>query len=123
MGKKQSAKTPLVAWKGFVACELNAERKRQFRENWSVRESLGEMVAAAVTPGYKLSFSIDTYHDCCQVSWYCTAADDQNAGWCLTARGGDFETAMAVLTFKHSVLLEGDWTSAAPMDSSEDYLG
>lgn len=123
MAKAQPNKPDKVAWKGFVTCELNAERKKQFKESWAGHDVSWLILDETVTPGYKISFSIDQYHNCAQVSWYCSDPKDQNAGWCLTARGPDFSTALSVLLFKHTVVLEGDWTSAAPLDASEDYLG
>lgn len=123
MAKKLKSGADKAAWKGFVSCELNAERKRQFRE-WGPQDpDLGASLLECMYPGYKLSFSVDTYHDCIQISWFCGATGDRNAGWCLTARGATIETCFSVLMFKHHVILEGDWSSAPPLDEGEDAIG
>ena len=118
--EKGAAKAP---WKGFVNCEMNAARKEQFKM-WTPKvDDIETAIQECLSPGYKLSFSLDTYHDAYQVSWFCSAPADPNAGWCLTARASSIGKAFVVLLFKHSVVLEGDWTSASPLDEGEDSIG
>ena len=123
MPKKVARKPDKIEWKGFVSCELNTQRKEQFKA-WTPKvDDLETGILECLSPGYKLSFSVDTYHDAIQASWYCGATGDPNAGWCLTARGASISKAFLVLLFKHLVILEGDWSSAAPMDEGEDGIG
>lgn len=123
MAKKLKSGAEKVPWKGYVSCELNAERKKQFREQAPHPEEFEMNILECLSPGYKLSFSVDTYHDCIQVSWFCGATGDPNAGWCLTARGATVQACFAVLMFKHYVILEGDWSSAPPLDEGDDQIG
>lgn len=123
MGAKKVNKPEKTPWKGFVQCEMNAERKKQFKE-WSPKiDDLETAIQECLSPGYKLSFSIDTYHDTIQVSWFCSAMNDRNAGWCLTARAATIGNAFLVLLFKHTIILETDWSSAPPLDEGEDGIG
>jgi len=123
MPKKVGNKPDKVAWKGFVQCEMNSERKKQFKA-WTPKiDDLESAIQECLSPGYKLSFSVDTFHDTMQVSWYCSAEGDRNAGWCLTARGATIGSAFLVLLFKHTVILETDWTSAPPLDEDGDGIG
>ena len=120
MAKKVDRKRDQVAWRGFVNCEMNASRKEQFKQ-WTPKiDDVEGAIQECLAPGYKISFSVDTYHDAIQVSWYCGATGDPNAGWCLTARAGSISKAFLVLMFKHTVVLEGDWTSVAPLDEGDD---
>jgi len=123
VANRQKVKKDAPPFKGFVNCEMNAARKEQFKL-WSPKSDDFELaVQECLSPGYKLSFSLDTYHDAYQVSWFCTAPGDRNAGWCLTARASTIGKALLVLLFKHIVVLEGDWTSVAPLDEGEDGIG
>lgn len=110
-------------FKGFVNCELNAARKEMFKTWAPGITELDSAILECLSPGYKLSFSIDTYHDAIQASWYCSAMGDRNAGWCLTARASTITKALLVLLFKHTILLEGDWTSVDPADEGSDGIG
>jgi len=121
--KKSSRQPDKAVWKGFVPCELNSKRKEQFRE-WSPNvEAVEDYIERFVAPGYKLSFSIDTYHDCVQVSYSCSSIGDPNCGWTLTARGNDLLKALAVLLFKHVVILECQWDQGLPADEFVDDIG
>jgi len=122
---KKSAKPEKIKfeWHGYVPCELNSKRKEQFREWQPGITTLEGFLDVMVMPGYKLSFSIDTYHDCLQVSWSCSAAGDPNSGWTLTARGNELVKALSVLWFKHHVMLEGQWDGVLPADEYADDIG
>lgn len=122
MAKKVNNKPAPVEWVGFVSCDMNAERRIQFAEWEPNLDDLSALLHECISPGYKVSFSEDTYHNCIQASWYCGARGDKNAGMCLTARGRTVDKALAVLVFKHTVILEGDWTSAPPLDIGEDQI-
>lgn len=98
-------------WKGFVQCELNEQQKiavKRLRDEnmgqcWTDYLSLtGEL--------YKLSQSYDTYNDAFVVSATCKDPKDKNMGLTLSARGGSLEGAVASFVYKHSIILEGDWT-------------
>lgn len=122
--KKQSEQArERPPWYGFVSCDLSTQRKEQFKAWSSGIETLEDYVSYLVQPGYKLSFSIDTYHDCLQVSWSCSAKGDPNEGWTLTARANELSKALAVLLFKHQVMLEGLWDSGLPSDQRQDDVG
>jgi len=118
---KQAKDRPV--WNGFVKCDLNSKRKEQFREWASGIETVEGYLDVFIEPGYKLSFSVDTFHDCLQVSWSCSAKGDPNEGWTLTARGDSLYKALSVLRFKHLMMLGGLWDGALPADELEDDIG
>ena len=102
---------------------LNSKRKEQFREWNGGYNTIEEYIEVMVEPGYKLSFSIDTYHDCMQASLSCSNPEDKNCGWTLTARGSSILKALGVLMFKHLIMLEGLWDGALPADEYADDIG
>ena len=123
MAKSKSKDRGAPVWNGFVRCELNTKRKDEYRAwfnpEWSVEDYLEKMLE----PKYKLSLSLDLYHDCVQASWSCTDLESENNGWTLTGRGSTILSALSVLYFKHAVVLESRWTSALPADSDYDDIG
>lgn len=97
----------------FVRIELTEQEKQQFRDLLAAGEFESLSVTDFVREGYKLSFSEgDEGHTViCSVSQ--PHADHHNAGLILTGRGGDAETALAVVAFKHVYLCEDTlWRSA-----------
>lgn len=126
--KVDAAKARAVAdgWKGFVNCELNEQQKvacKALRDNsaavWTTVEDL-------VGGQYKASMSYSPEQDVYNFSMTCKAAKDVNNGLTLTGRGGTLVGAMASFVYKHSIVLESDWTTAALARSGqadEDFVG
>lgn len=113
--KVDAAKARAVedGWKGFVNVELTEAQKAEAKK---LRENVGAcwgVVFDLVEGEYKLSVSLDAKNNAYVVSMTGRKARDVNAGLTLTARGGTIEGALASFVYKHQVILEGDWTSAA----------
>ena len=99
-------------WGGFVPLNLVEEDKEEFADWWAdnpgeVRTQLDDALAA----GLKFTVSFDGGNSCYIASL--TGRPD-SVGMraftcCLSARSGTFDEAVALLIYKHSALLQGDW--------------
>lgn len=109
-----ASKAAADGWKGFVQMELNEQQKlavKVLRDKGM--EQVWTGVFALVDELYKLSLSYDTYNDAYICSATCKDPKDKNMGLTLTARGGSLQGAVASFWYKHTTVLEGDWTAAA----------
>lgn len=107
----------------FVNVSLSKEQKENLKR-WDVKGELTfDQVTKLVDDGYKLSISADKAHDC--VGAYLTTPPDV-AGTrkrCLSSRGPDFFGSLRALMFKHLIILDGDWGSAAESGEHLDQWG
>lgn len=113
-------------WKGFVNVELTDAQKPLVKASMSDMARLWTTVWDLVDAGYKLTISNDAQHNSYNVSMTCRNPKDVNAGLTLTGRGGTIEGAVASFVFKHSDILESDWTAVnahGRRTGDEDFLG
>lgn len=98
-------------WKGFVNVDLTADQKTAVKALALDASAVWAVIFDLVDGGYKLTITYDRANGAYVVSMTAKAAQDVNAGLTLTARGGSVQGACASFVYKHSVVLEGDWTS------------
>jgi len=113
-------------WKGFVNVELSDAQKPLVKALMSDMGRVWTTVWDLVDAGYKLTISNDPTHNSYNLSMTCRNAKDRNNGLTLTGRGGTVEGACASFVFKHSDILEGDWTTQSARGqrvADEEYLG
>lgn len=118
--KRNAPKTPKntpkgggkAEWIGFVNLELTPEQKAQCKSLLSDVDSAYADVFGRIPLGYKLSVMYDDAHTTWNVSLTCTDASEENAGLCLTGRGGSFNSALVALWYRDVYLLKGKWTAA-----------
>lgn len=113
-------------WKGFVNVELSDAQKPLVKALMSDMPRCWVVVWDLVDAGYKLTISNDATHNSYNVSMTCRNLKDRNMGLTLTGRGGTVEGAVASFVFKHSDILEGDWTATnahGRRGGGEDFLG
>lgn len=107
----------------FVKCELPKETKESVK-SWDPKyEKTLDGLDRLVMDGYKISLAFDKYHDC--VGAFCSMVGQghKHAGWCLTARGPNFLSALKVLIFKHFTVLQEDWLAEVDQAGSRDDWG
>jgi hypothetical protein len=109
-GKPVSKKE--VEWGGFIEIRLTVETTHEF-ENWLLREPERYWTDfhEAVASGLKFGLSYDVQGD----FWLATFTGSGNTligldnRYCLTARGEQWQRALALLCFKHFEVASGDW--------------
>lgn len=107
----------------FVNVSLAKDQKENLKK-WDIKGELTfDNVTRMIDDGYKLSISADKAHDC--VGAYLTSPSSPNGERkrCLSSRGPDFFGALRALMFKHLIILEGDWGSAAESGEQLDQWG
>lgn len=121
--KKQPQKNN-AGWEvQFISCELDKDTKQAAR-NWDPKfEQTMDIIDRLTAEGYKISISPDKFHDC--IGAFATIADINHPhhGLCLTARGPSFILALKMLAFKHSQVLQEDWTTQVAERRSTDNWG
>lgn len=102
-------------WAGFVQVSVNEARREEY-DLWvsEVGEGVWAELNDALGSGLKFTVSYDGANMCYIASL--TGRPDINGERaftaCLSARGGTFEEAIAVLVYKHVALLHYDWWDA-----------
>lgn len=93
----------------FVRLELTKEELVTYRK-W--REDVPtwlDILDRMVQDGYKFTIRWDDYSTSPAVFIF-PSEDSDNRGFILSGRGGSVAKALSEALFKHSVLLEGDWS-------------
>lgn len=108
-GKRQ--KKDEYVFKGFLDVALDAEMKADFRSRKYEAEDLFGELDRLIDDDYKLSVSKNKNGGGTQVFLAVNDPSKEYAGYLLSARGPDSETAVAVLLYKHLIVLEGDWAN------------
>jgi len=107
----------------FVSHRLSADEKRAF-DAWHIdAEAILKRVMVLVDMAYKVSVSLDFYNHTTQASLTCNEVKSPDSHWILVARAPDAMTALALLIFKHDVLMDGDWTNWHDEDHSDRIWG
>ena len=108
--EKEHAVNGKGSFKGYIQHSLTAEEKKGY-EAWDCTpEDLWDGIERLVDSGYKLSTSHDDYNNTRQASLTCNNPKHPDYGWVLVARAPDSFNAIALVMFKHVVLLGGDWS-------------
>lgn len=106
---KSKPKNGKVDFKGFVNYRLSEEDKENFMA-WEYDDhDLFLLIAGDNQQGYKLTMSFNSENDTFVATYMCNDPESPNAGYCLSAYGNDWYLALKTLTFKHNVVLEGQW--------------
>jgi len=118
MAKRESKE---VTWQGFVDVKLTAEEKETYGQ-WDVQdEDLWVLVVDAIGSGHKLSVTYNRQNDQFVASYTGQTGTKGNEGFTLSAYAKDWYNAVRVLAYKHTILLESDWTLAK--DRVSDNIG
>lgn len=112
LGMAAKSKAAAKVWNGFVNVELTAEDKAYFRV-WDVEvDDAFDLLLGRVVGNYRLSISYNKKNDNFIASLTANEGTGENEGYTLSAFGKDMPTAIRVLAFKDSYMLNGDWTTA-----------
>ena len=124
MPRKSSKKSDSPEWKGFVDCNLDKSTKEKAKA-WVIEQAAEHMskISALVDDGYKISFSLDRFHDAYQASMSYQVNGHTNSGFTLSARGPDLGSAVGMLLYKHFVVLDGDWSNGTQRSKDADPWG
>jgi len=123
MATKKPAQ-PRQSWNvDFIQCELDKATKDHVK-TWDPKfEATLDGLDRLIMDGYKVSLSLDKYHDC--VGAFMTMPDQQHKshGLCLAARGPSVLLALKVLVFKHFQILDGNWQTSNRQTGERDEWG
>lgn len=102
-----------ATWKGFVDVKLTSEEKDSY-VSWDIHDDdLWLLLVDAISAGHKLSITFNRQNDQFVASFTGQTDTGKNEGYTLSAYAKTWYDSVRVLTFKHSVLLEGEWSRAA----------
>jgi hypothetical protein len=104
----------------FVRRELTETEKLEFR-TWrdDIDTVIGEL-DRMLEDGHKVSLKYDLYNGA-YAAFIFADDDSDNAGYCLTGRGGNAYRALSEALYKHVVLLRGNWVvNGRTVDTVDD---
>lgn len=115
-----------VKWGGFIELRLDEDEKAVF-ERWDTQDAAGHwnMLMDALGNGLKFGLSYNSENDFYLATL--TGSGVASVGlldrYCLTARAETASRAIALLLYKHFVILDGNWGSYSPRLKSADRFG
>lgn len=104
--------SPKAEWMSFVPCELKETQKPDFVRWFQTSErTVQDSLSDALGEGLKFALTYDVRNQCIVASLSGRPSPARDYDWnaTLTGRGGTISEAMAVVFYKHLVILEGDW--------------
>lgn len=102
-------------WGGFVDLKLDAAQKGTFYDWYQHPENhFIQLMEEELGEGMALSLKWDAENECFVASYLGKGVSNSNERYCLTARAPNATEALALLEFKHRILLEGAWDTYLP---------
>lgn len=123
MAKKAAGALPVAKskdaeFKGFVNYVLSDADKTAFKD-WDMDDhDLWQVLAACLQSGYKISATYNSQNDTYSATFMCRDVSLANAGLVLSSFAPDPYNAVKSLVFKHTVILDENWTDAAVKEQS-----
>lgn len=96
-------------FRGFFNTEIPLERKGECKAFIREDEQVAVLIEEAVAALYKISFSRNEKNDSIVAAMQCNDSNSPNAGLVMSAHAAHWYDAVAVLVWKHFVLLEQKW--------------
>lgn len=97
----------------FIDVRLTTEERAEFVRTRDVYADSVRWLRDFTDAGYRVGVSWSGEHQSYTVSVTCRDVGSPNSGLCMTSFAGDLSTAIALAAYKHYVVLEGAWLSAA----------
>lgn len=102
-------------WGGYVNLRINEEERADF-DAWATEETADfqRSLDLALVDGLKLGVSYDAENSAYVATFTGSGCHGDKARYLLSARGSSFSESVALLVYKHTVLMDGDWSSYSP---------
>jgi len=109
-------------WGGYVNLRITEEERGDFDE-WCVaeRDSFQGSLDLALVDGLKLGVSYDAENSAYIATFTGAGCHGDKSRYVLSARGATFSEAVALLVYKHQVLMDGDWSSYSPATGKANF--
>lgn len=107
----------------FVNWELSKEEKVAAKDYKLTTSQIFDALERLIADGYRVSWKTDDYNKCVNCSITEPAGNGTGAVRCIVSRGPTVSDASRVATFKHFVLLEGDWGKLSATSVERDVWG
>lgn len=108
--KSSTDKTGKPKWSGFVKVYLTPAEKKQIKAELMQEDHVLQFIDDMAKGGYKVSVSYSEAGNFYSVTAYGNTLDNVNAGWAMTLRHSDLQTAFTALAFSHEYKgIMGDW--------------
>lgn len=107
----------------FVNWELTKEEKIAAKDYKLTMTQVFQALERLVTDGFRVSWKRDDYNKCFNCSITEPMETASNSVRCIVSRGPTLEDACRVASFKHFVLLEGDWGKLSSTSVERDVWG
>ena len=111
-------------WGGFVDLRLEESERGDF-DGWytaDVSDWTG-VLQETLVDGMALSVKYDADSSCFTASLLGKGVASDDGRYCLVARGATWEEAIALVIYKHAVLMDGDWSNYRPKSRTLSKFG
>jgi hypothetical protein len=99
-------------WHGFVNVDLTAADKKAIKAKKLSIEELFAWLAVEVAAGYRFGFGHDADRECYIATLTAKGLDNINAGYSMSQRHSNAETAIKALWYAHEIKMERNWAGA-----------
>lgn len=110
--KSTESATNEVRYKGYVNVYLTDEQVDEFTGSYAPRiKNPFQLVAGWIDAGFKLTVGMKDQGATVYVSAMDMRPDSPSAGYILSSFAPDLQQALALLAYKHEVVLKGVWST------------
>lgn len=119
--KNKKDATKKADFRGFFNYEMTPEAKTECK-NWIREDELVALeIEQAIASGYSVKITMDNNNAGYQATMQANDPKDVNAGLCMSGYAKHWYDALAVVIFKHAVLLKYRWEDSEETPSDEDF--
>ena len=113
MPAKKKSKQAKVEWIGYQNISIPTSMVEGCEKYIADTKEVWSDYTEILVEGYTVKMYYDKDEESYKATLTCFIAESPNAGFALSAFGGDWFTALAVVLYKHSYVADGDWSSVA----------
>lgn len=110
---KSDKKKPKFDWQGYVNIDVPERKHTDLEQYVADDKQVFFCYNSLLTTDYQFKQYFDSYTQAIKTVVTCYNADSENFGYAMTAYAEDWYTSLAVAIYKHMVLADGIWSSAA----------
>lgn len=115
-------------WSGFIRCEFDSVSKEAFT-HWYEDNRFDDIFMGLMDEVTENSLKLSISFSSTEGTYTASLSGGKDSvhpfkGWTLTARSNNFERAAAALSYKHGVMLKGNWVTgiAKEDDKGGDFV-
>ena len=98
-------------WQGYKNINIPASHIAECENYLADTKNVWQDFLTLLNKGYTVKQYLDTKDMSYKCTLHCVNSDEPNAGYAMSAFGGDWYSALGCVLYKHFVLADEDWSS------------